>query len=270
MFPSPGARYEPRAALVTGASSGIGAAFARALPATTDLMLVARNEERLEELAMVLAREGRRIEVVAADLAEREGRERAIAAAEAMRIDLLVNNAGLGSFAPFLSTEPGRIATALEVNVVAVTELARALLPGMIERAREAGRHAALLNLSSTTAFAPVPSLAVYAASKAYVLSLTESLAVELQREPVHVVAVCPGATRSEFGRRAGFRGGSLPGALDPDTVAKRALRAIGRKTVAFTDPPSELSLAGIARSRVMLARGLGFGIGMIRAVQNR
>ena len=200
-------KFAPRSALVTGATSGIGAAFARALPAATNLVIVARDEERLTAMLAELEGPERKVTPVAADLGTVQGRSLAAAAAEEAAIDCLINNAGLGAFGRFLEPESGMEALTLEVNVVAPTVLCRALLPGMIERARAEGTRAALLNVASTAAFVPVPQLAVYAASKAFVLSFTEALTAELQGSPIDVLAVCPGATDTEFAGRAGFHG---------------------------------------------------------------
>lgn len=266
MLPSCRSRsFEPRSALITGATSGIGAAFARALPSTTGVVLVARDAEALDRIRGELATPGRRIDTVAADLATGEGRERVVAAAEAAEIDLLINNAGSGRFGPFLDAASGQSEAALELNVVALTALCRALLPGMIGRAGASSGRAALVNVASTAAFVPVPQLAVYAASKAYVLSLTEALAVELAREPVEVLAVCPGATRSDFARRAGFQGGDLPGAIDPKVVAEKVLTAIGRRSVVYTDFPSEAALTPLTRLRAATAGAVGLGVNLMR-----
>lgn len=257
-------KFQPTAALVTGASSGIGAAFARALPAETGLVLVGRDEGRLGAMGADLGQD-RKVELVAADLGTEEGRAKVIAAAEAAGIDLLINNAGSGSFGGFLDAEEGRERQVLELNVIGLAALTRALLPGMIARANASGRKAALVNVASTAAFLPIPQLAVYAASKAFVLSLTESLAAELRSQPVHVLAVCPGATKTRFGERAGFDPGSLPGASDADTVARRGLRAIGRRTVVFTDFPSEAALGPLAGLRTATATALGVGVDLMR-----
>ena len=260
-------KFAPRSALVTGATSGIGAAFARALPAATNLVIVARDEERLTAMLAELEGPERKVTPVAADLGTVQGRSLAAAAAEEAAIDCLINNAGLGAFGRFLEPESGMEALTLEVNVVAPTVLCRALLPGMIERARAEGTRAALLNVASTAAFVPVPQLAVYAASKAFVLSFTEALTAELQGSPIDVLAVCPGATDTEFAGRAGFTG-RMPGAQDPAVVAKRALAAVGRRATAFSDLPSELALAPLAQLRTQTARLLGLGVDLAGRMQ--
>lgn len=221
-----------RFALVTGATSGIGAGFARALPADTGLLLTARNAEALADRQRELEATGRRVEVLAADLTTEDGRNAVIARAEALEIDLLINNAGVGCFGAVVDNTPELERATVELNVVATTVLTRALLPGMIERAVRDGRRAGLLLVSSTTAFQPVPFLAAYSASKSFILAYGEALATELRRRPVDVLVLCPGATRTNFGRRAGFAVGSLPGAADPAEVARDGLQALGRRTV--------------------------------------
>jgi len=187
------------AALVTGASSGIGEAFARALaPREPALVLVARREDRLRALASELP--GPPL-VVREDLSRPGAADRVIGAVEAagLHVDLLVNNAGLGDCGPFAEAEPARIAEILAVNCGAVADLTRRVLPGMLERRR--GR---ILNVVSMSAFQPVPWLATYAASKAFALSLSESLMRELEGTGVSVQALCPGLVPTGFQAAAG------------------------------------------------------------------
>jgi short-subunit dehydrogenase len=219
-------------ALITGASRGIGRAFARRMPAATDLLLTGRDEPRLDDEVLRLARPGRRVEKLACDLTLQEDRDRLIEAAEAFEIDLLVNNAGVGRLGPFLDSPPDVEQRTVLLNVVAVVDLTRRLLPGMLARARGKQRRAGLIVVASTAAFTPLPMLATYAASKAFDLQFTEALAEELRDEPVDVMALCPGATRTSFGERAGWRRGSLPCAADPNDVAADALESLGRQTV--------------------------------------
>jgi uncharacterized protein len=194
-----------RAALVTGASSGIGEAFARALPTETALLLNGRDAAALERLAGELAAPGRRVETVAADLATDAGLGAVSARAEAFGIDLLIANAGVGPFGDFLQASEASLRATVAVNVMAPVVLARRLLPGMLARAKaERRRRAGLIVVSSNTAFLPVPRLATYAASKAFDLSLAEALAAELAAEPVDVLALCPTATRTRFAARSG------------------------------------------------------------------
>ncbi len=257
-----------RAALVTGASSGIGAALARALPPETDLVLSGRDAEALGDLAAGLARDDRRIEVVPADLATDAGCARVIAAADAFGIDLLVNNAGLGRFGPHLDNPAEAEAMTVRVNAEATTRLCRGLLPGMLARARAERSRAGLVNMASTVAFAPVPQFAVYAASKAYVVSYTEALQAELAREPVDILLACPGSVATSFGSRAGYAGGRLPGAIPAESVAAKTLAALGRQPVVFTDIVSEAGLGPVTALRGLGAKGIATGLGVFQSLQ--
>jgi len=217
------------AALVTGASSGIGRALARELAARgLDLVLVARSAPALQGLAEELRRGcGVRVEVLAQDLA-RPGAVDEVAraiTASGLEIELLVNDAGVGSFAPFADAKWDDLAQILALNVGALTELTHRLLPTM--RARGRGR---ILLIASTVAFAPGPRAAVYSASKAYVLSFGQALAVELACDGIAVVTVCPGRTDTEFARRAGWsetRHARARRARSAEEVARAALRAL-------------------------------------------
>ena len=136
----------------------------------------------------------------------------------------MINNAGMGTLAPVVDTDPDALVATVRLNAEAPMALSRALLPDFLARARETGGRAGLINVASSAAFTPVPGMAAYAATKAFLLSFTEALAAELRGEPIDVMALCPGATRSEFGARAGFTGGQLPGAADPETVVAEAV----------------------------------------------
>jgi len=190
-----------RRALVTGASSGIGEAFARALARRgTPLVLVARRADRLAQLAQELGGPVR-CEVVALDLSRPDAGAKLEAelASRGVEVDLLVNNAGAGLTGRFPELPLDRLLAMVDLNARAVVELTRRFLPGMIER-----RQGGVINVASTSAFQPVPFLGVYAASKAFVLSFTESLADELKGTGVVVQALCPGLTDSEFHHVAG------------------------------------------------------------------
>lgn len=189
-------------ALVTGASSGIGLETAKLLAARGyDLWLTARNADALSRLADELAAAHRvATTVVPADLSAPDGVDRLL---EPVRqrgaaVDLLVNNAGFGWSGPFASMPETEIVAMVQVNVTALTRLARAVLPGMLERRR--GR---ILNVASTAGFFAGPNLAVYYATKAYVISLSEAMAEELAGSGVTVTALCPGPTRTAFAERA-------------------------------------------------------------------
>jgi uncharacterized protein len=247
-----------RAALVTGATSGIGEAFARALPTGANVLLTGRNAEALERLAAELVAPGRRVETVAADLATDAGLDAVSARAEAFGVDLLIANAGVGPFGDFLQASEESLRATVAVNVMAPVVLTRRLLPGMLRRAKADGGRAGLIVVSSNAAFLPVPRLATYAATKAFDLSLAEALAAELDGEPVDVLALCPTATRTRFSQRSGF-GGNLPGAEDPADVAAAALHALGRVRTLVRGPVSGLLLSGPALARAALAQAFAW-----------
>jgi short-subunit dehydrogenase len=222
-------------ALVTGASSGIGQSFARLLAGDGhDLVLVARDTSRLDALAKELdGQHGTRSEVLAGDLtvpefsATVEARLRAEPA-----IDVLVNNAGFGTFGRFHELPVDEEEREIRLNVVAVVRLTHAAAATMAERGR-----GGILNVSSVAASQPVPGNATYAATKAFVTSFSEALHEELKPKGVRVTVLMPGFTRTEFQQRAGFTGESrVPGFAwqTPDEVAQAGLDALkkGRATV--------------------------------------
>lgn len=219
-------------ALITGASSGIGAAFARVLPPETGLVLTGRDTAALEALAQELARPGRRITIVTADLATDPGRERVIAAGEDEKIDLLVNNAGLGYFAPVPRNTLEQERAMAEVNVVAPVVLTRALLPGMVARAGQANARAGIIVVSSISAFLPVSRLTTYAATKAFDLHYAEALASDLEGQPCDVLALCPGFTKTKFGERSGMKPWMFHAGATPEAVARAAIDGLGRRRV--------------------------------------
>src|SRR6185436_6905763 len=187
-------------ALVTGASSGIGADLARELAqGGHDLVLVARGEDKLKALAAELEKaHSIRARVISADLAQPDAAVQLVKQLGGTPIDVLINNAGYALYGRFAETDAADELRMIQVNIVALTQLAKLLLPGML--ARKKGR---ILNVASTAAFQPGPLMAVYYATKAYVLSFSEALANELQGTGVGVTALCPGPTRTGFQKRA-------------------------------------------------------------------
>ena len=226
-----------RSALITGASSGIGAAFARLLPRHTHLVLAGRNAARLEQVSAELSFPGRRVDVVVADLATAEGRGVVTAAAERAAVDLFICNAGLATAGDFSATSHGAERETIAVNVVATVELLHTLMPSMLARATAENRRAAIIIVSSTAAFGSRPGLATYAASKAFQLHLAEALSVELEQQPIDILALCPTRTETEFFARAGLPPAG-PGAISPETVAREGLQALGRTPVHICKPP--------------------------------
>jgi short-subunit dehydrogenase len=258
------ALYNPMGttALVTGASSGLGVGFAHELARRgADLVLTARRLDRLEALAVDLAEKYGTVSTVipldlavpgavaelVRDLAERD-----------IRVGTLVNNAGLALYGSVVDAPADRVHAQVAVNVAALTELSHALLPGLQSAALAHPHGAALVNLASTAAFQPVPQLAVYAASKAYVLSLTEALWYETRGSGLKVTAVCPGPTETEFFTVARRRVSGPRRLMSVDEVMQTAFAALDARHT----PPHTVSgasnrvvawLAGTAPRRAVV-----------------
>jgi short-subunit dehydrogenase len=229
-------------ALVTGASSGIGEAVARLLGGhgVGHLVLVARRADRLGRLAAELGRaHGTEVEVLAADLADGSelARVEQRLADSDRPVDLLVNNAGLGTSGAFATLPSDGEEHEILVNVVALVRLTRAVLPGQIDRER-----GAVLNVSSMASYQPSPGNATYGASKAFVTSFSEAVHEEVRGSGVTVTALCPGYTRTEFQGATGGSQDRVPG-------------------FAWTSAESvaEAGLAGAAAGRALVVPGLGY-----------
>ncbi len=221
-------------ALITGASAGLGTDFARQLSATgARLVLVARRKDRLDALAAELGN----ARAVAIDLSEPGAGARLLAdvTAHGEHVDCLINNAGFGLAGQFAGLDGARQRAMIDLNCGVLTELAHAVLPGMRER-----RRGGILNVASTAAFQPGPGMAVYFATKAFVLSFTEALHEEVARDGVHVSALCPGPTATEFGDVAGF---GANGAF--------------KKLAADSASVVRIGLAGLAKNQAVVVPGL-------------
>lgn len=221
-------------ALVTGASSGIGLEIARTLAAKgIDLILTARSQDPLERLAAELTqRHGIAAQTVVADLAACNSATALFDQinASGTHVDILVNNAGFATFGPFAQADAGAERDELHVNVVALTELTKLFLKGMLDRGK--GR---ILNVASTAAFQPGPLMAVYYATKSYVLHFSEAIANELRGSGVTVTVVCPGPTTSGFQQRANLGASKLMAGrfMSSATVARIAVDAtLAGKTI--------------------------------------
>ena len=223
-----------RVALITGASAGLGADFARQLAAEgRRLVLVARRKDRLDALVAELGN-ARAFEL---DLSETgaAGRLMADLAAHGEQVELLVNNAGFGLSGRFAALDGPRQRQMIDLNCGALTELAHAVLPAMIERGS-----GAILNVASTAAFQPGPGMAVYFATKAFVLSFSEALHEEVKQYGVVVSALCPGPTATEFGEVAGFGASNLLDKIAADSAS--VVRA---------------GLAGVAKGKAVIIPGV-------------
>jgi short-subunit dehydrogenase len=210
--------------LITGASAGLGAEFARQCAKRgEELVLVARRRDRLEALAAEVGR----AHVIVVDLAAPGAAGKLIKAVEAqgLAVSTLINNAGFGVTGRFAELPLARQRGMIDLNVAALIELTHLVLPGMRAR-REGG----ILNVASTAAFQPGPGFAVYFATKAFVLSFTEALHQELKRTGVKVSALCPGPTRTEFGEVAGVTSAAFDKfAADAPTVVAAGLKGLDR-----------------------------------------
>ncbi|MBI1860063.1 MAG: SDR family oxidoreductase [Deltaproteobacteria bacterium] len=214
--------------VVTGASSGIGLNFAEIMAADKhDLILVARNQPKLREIASKLSQaHGVEVKVTAADLGKPADVLSLIEQLKGLDIDTLINNAGIGLYGEFLKTDLAAELNMIQLNITALTQLTKAVLPQMV--ARRSGK---ILNVASTAAFQPGPLMAVYYATKAYVLSFSEAIASELEGTGVTVTALCPGATTSGF-QDAANAGSSklfqrkLPSASEVAAAGIRAMNA--------------------------------------------
>lgn len=211
-------------ALITGASSGIGLSLAKIFAREGySLVLVARNESKLKQLAGELKVS---VTVIPKDLSlpnsPQEIYDELIS--KSVSVDVLVNNAGFGTYGPFAETPLTEGLDMLKVNINALTYLTRLFLPGMIKK-----HNGRILNVASTAAFQPGPLMAGYYASKAYVVSLSEALAFELKGTGVTVTALCPGPTRTEFQARANMKESKLftGSIMDADTVAEIGYRGL-------------------------------------------
>ena len=236
-------------ALITGASSGIGRELALLLARDGyDLVVVARRRERLEALGTELTRElGARTTVLEADLADpaSPGRIAEDLAGRSLTVDVLVNNAGFGVYGSFAKTPIEKETEMIQVNATAVTHLTKLFLAGMIERRR--GR---ILNVASTAAFQPGPLMAVYYATKAYVLSFSEALANELDGTGVTVTALCPGPTITEFQKTAGLEQTRLftgPLVMDAAAAARAGYEGMKRgKRIVIPGLPNKLLVQAV------------------------
>jgi short-subunit dehydrogenase len=234
-------------ALVTGASAGIGVEFAKQLaPLGYDLVLVARRRDRLDALAAELTASspGLRAHVLVADLALPEAPAEIAAelARRSLDVDLLVNNAGFGWHGRFVKSDPDNAARMIAVNVGALVALSNAFVPAMVARKR-----GGVINVGSTASFQPVPNMAVYGATKAFVLSFTEALHEEVRASGVSVVALCPGATTTEFFAVAGDFQVPGPKRTSADVV-RTALRALAKNQAVVVDGPINQGMSASVR----------------------
>jgi short-subunit dehydrogenase len=236
-------------ALITGASAGIGREFARQLASRArTLVLIARRERRLNELRDELRNQNAQlnVHVRVVDLSDKSQIDELVRWLQENKIDIdfLINNAGIGDQGPFATIEPGRLNAMIQINITALTLFTRKLLPQMISQKR-----GAILNVSSSAGFLPIPEFNVYAATKAYVTSFSESLRGEVRGSGMTVTALCPGPVRTEFQRLAQRSGG------EPDSAPEFVYVSV-EKTVRD-------ALAAVEADRPLVIPGLVMKITM-------
>lgn len=237
-------------ALITGASAGIGREFALQLAGrAASLVLVARRLDRLEELRAELTKKDPNLNVHcrAVDLSQPGEVEGLVAwlAQEGIAIDFLINNAGLGDRGTFATAGPERVYQQLAVNVLALTMLTRALLPGMIAKKR-----GAILNVSSSAGFLPIRKMAVYAASKSYVTSFSDSLRGEVRKQGIVVSALCPGPVDTEFSSVARRSMGKQP--FPSPSIMHMPVEAVVRAGLTAIERDKPLVIPGIVMKIAM------------------
>ena len=216
-------------ALITGASSGIGLDLAKLMAPSFDLIITARNQGDLESIARELeAAHGNHVHVIPGDLAKADAPQQLFSEIErrGLQVDILVNNAGFGSYGAFAESDLQTDLDMIQVNIAALTSLAKLVLPGMLARKR--GR---IMNVASTAGFQPGPLMAVYYATKAYVIMFSEAIANELKGSGVTVTCLCPGATATKFAGRAKMEESRLfkMGAMRSEDVARAGYKAMMR-----------------------------------------
>jgi short-subunit dehydrogenase len=227
--------YRGTTALITGASSGLGVEFAtRFAERGADVVLVARREDRLRQLAAALERDHKvRTTAVPLDLTAPDAVQTVRAALAGRGIHTLINNAGFGIRGAFVNEDPARVESLLQLNVLALTRLTREFLPDLIRTGE-----GALVNIASTAAYQPLPNMAIYGASKAYVLSFTEAIAYETRDSGLSVLALSPGATSTEFFDVVGSEDAAVGKFQSSEQVVATALKALDRSHT----PPSIVS----------------------------
>ena len=247
-------------AVVTGASSGIGRSYAERLAADgMDVLLVARRADRLDALKRELEGRGLSARTLVADLAATEDVQRLVAELDTLPVELLVNNAGLAHYMPFAQLPMERARELVDLNALAPVLLTRAVIPGMVKRGR-----GAIVNVASLLAFSGaarmpfLPQRAVYAATKAFLVTFTEILAAELEGSGVRVQVVCPGVVRSEFHTRQGMDLSQVP-RMEPEQIVTASLSDLARGVVvcvpAMPDDAAKARLDDAASGLLAVAR---------------
>jgi short-subunit dehydrogenase len=254
--------YRGSTVLITGASSGLGAEFAEQLAARgTNLILVARRVDRLEALKSGLeAKHGITATVIGADLAAAGAASTLAGKVRKLKLPVhsLINNAGFGTHNPFEDADADRVHAEVAVNVAALVDLTKAFYDELLQHGS-----GVLVNVASTAAFQPIPRMAIYGATKAFVLSFTEALWYEARPSGLKVIALCPGATETEFFDVAGPKAQSGRVQSAP-TVVRTALRALDRRNPPPVIVSGFTNVAATIAERVMPRRALVNAVGRV------
>jgi uncharacterized protein len=241
--------FKDKTALITGASSGIGKAFAESLAARgANVILVARSRGRLDALAARLRKtHDVTADAIVADLSEEKAPDKIFSAVRKLKreVDILVNNAGFGTYGPFHTIPANDDHDQIMVNVAALVGLTHLVLPGMAQR-----HEGAVINVASGAAFQASPYMAVYGATKAFVLSFSEALWAEYRQQGIRVLAVCPGPTDTGFFKAAGNEDAVAGKRRSPEAVVATALKAFDRGRPSVID--GRLLALGIAGERLV------------------
>ncbi len=234
-------------AVITGASRGIGAAYARALFARGhDLLLVSRDKPRLEALATELKEQREsRVHLAVLDLAEPEAAHRLFVLSRELRLtpDVLINNAGFGLRGEFVEMSLPRLQAMVRLHIQTVVETVRLFLPGMVERGS-----GAIINVASVAGFYSIPYLTEYAATKAFLITFSEALAEEVRSKGVRIQACCPGSTDTDFHATAGFGPHSPFGSQDPASVVAVSLAKLAQGPAVITTRWSDQLFVWLSR----------------------
>jgi uncharacterized protein len=254
-------------ALITGASSGIGLELAKTFASHGHhLVLVARNEGKLKELAAQIEQQYKvKVTVIAKDLSNYNTAKEIVNSCtqQNIQVDYLVNNAGIGDFGFFHESDWNKQEQIINLNITALTCLTHLVLPGMVQR-----KFGKILNVASTAAFQPGPTMSVYYATKAYVLSFTEAISNELEKTGVTVTALCPGATESGFQSAAAMeesklvKGKKLPSSAEVATYGYKAL--MNGKVVAIHGFMNKVIAESVRFTPRFLVRKI------VRSIQNK
>ena len=239
--------FEKKTALITGASSGIGKAFAETLASKgANLILLARSGDKLRSLASQINEQFKvDAKVIVVDLSDPEAYSKVSLSVEEMgsQVDVLINNAGFGTRGSFHTLSADQEQMEIMLNVAAVVQLTHLFLPGMVSR-----KQGIIINVASTGAFQPVPYMAVYGATKAFVLSFSEALWAEYRKQGIHVLALCPGETETNFQKVVGNDQPIFGGKRTTESVVKTAFRALERGKPYAVDGAMNYLLANSVR----------------------